>query len=85
LLKEKFQEISLKIFGNPDKIALAYEKLSSNLKEQDVRIYFGLRYAFPNITGLTLSNLSQNPLRDHLKKMARDSMPLVMKALGYTR
>ena len=83
-LKKKFQEISLKIFSDPGKIALAYEKLSNNLKEDDMKIYFGLRYGFPNSTGLTLNNLPQNPLGDHLKKMARDSIPFVMKALGYT-
>jgi radical SAM superfamily enzyme YgiQ (UPF0313 family) len=84
-LKKKFQESCIKTFGDQRKITLAYEKLSHNLKEQDVKVYFGFRYALPNSMGLTLDSLPNNALGSHLKKMARESIPLVMKGLGYTK
>jgi radical SAM superfamily enzyme YgiQ (UPF0313 family) len=82
-LKKKYQDIAVKTFSDPQKIAVAYDKLSHNLKPEDTRIYFGLRYGFPNSAGIKLDNLPHNELGDHLKKVAKEAIPLVMKGLGY--
>jgi len=82
LLEKKFLEISHKIYGSPEKIALAYKTLTHNIKEDDVKIYFGLRYGIPNKMKLTLNNLPDNDLGKHLKKLARGSVPLVLRSLG---
>lgn len=84
LLKKKFIEMSRKIYRDPKKVALAYEKLSFNLKDDDVKIYFGLTYGLPNKMELTLNDLPDNTLGRHLKKLARESLPLISKSFGAT-
>jgi len=42
----------------------------------------GLRYGIPNKMKLTLNNLPDNDLGKHLKKLARGSVPLVLRSLG---